>query len=214
MKISALRSKARRNTLEVEHILAAAKTRAPEVKDELQRLSREYGWSASTHLEDGTHVVPLAKWAEVAGAYAAEGIEALAPLADAPGDAGYVIGLLEELRSQEALGALITFFSSVMARPATAPETAWLLVKAYNHLLCTKNAVAPSHDQAAQVRSFLARVLAVATSDAQVAWVAYALRGVGDASSIELVSNLKELPYPYESAKADAIQAIRRRQRA
>ncbi len=214
MKISALRAKARRNTLEVEHILAAARTRAPEVNEALQRLSSECGWSASTHLEDGTHVVPLAKWAEVAGAYAAGGVEGLVSLAAKPENAGYVIGLLEEMRSQETLTALIGFFPDVVAAPETAPETAWRLVNAFNHLLCTRSPVAANPDQAAQIRKFLALFLKIADSDTQIALVAYALRGVGDASSIELVMSLKDLSYPYEGAKADAIRAIRRRLRA
>jgi len=214
MKTSTLQARARRNTLEVEHILAAAKARVPGLNEELQRLSSKYGWSASTHLADGTHVVPLAKWAEIAGAYAAKGIGALAPLAAKPENAGYVIGLLEEVRSQEALGALIEFFSCTMTAPKTAPETAWRLVQAYNQLLCTKNAVSASPEQSAQVRRFLTLFLREASTDAQVAWVAYALRGVGDASSIELVMGMKDLPYPYQSAKTDAIRFIRKRLRA
>ncbi|WP_225086609.1 MULTISPECIES: hypothetical protein [Pectobacterium] len=74
MKMTALRSKARRNALDVEHILAAAKVGLSGFRDELNRLSAEFSWSHSPYLPDGTHVVPLAKWADVAGVYADEGI--------------------------------------------------------------------------------------------------------------------------------------------
>lgn len=57
------------------------------------------------------------------------------------------------------------------------------------------------------------RILSTATSDAQVAWVVYALRGVGDESSVELVQGLRDLHYPYESAKVVAVRDIRRRLR-
>ncbi|RUR97263.1 hypothetical protein [Pectobacterium polaris] len=211
MKISALRSKARRNTLEVEHILAAAKARLPGLRDELNRLSDEFGWSHSPYLPDGTHVVPLAKWAEIAGAYAEEGTDALGVLAAEPDNAAYVIGLLEELRSHAAVNALMAFFAGVMQAPELAPETAWRLTSTFNLLLSIKDGVVATDEQAAAVRAFLMRLLPLATSEHQIFLIFCALRGVGDSSSLERLSNHRDLVSPYETIRTGTIRAIRQR---
>lgn len=213
MSIASLRSKARRNALEVEHIIAAAKARLPGLCEVLNELSHEYGWSESTHLPDGTHVVPLAKWSAVAGAYAEGGEQALEPFAARPGDEPFVIGILGEIRTDASLSALIAFFSTTMDTPDRAPEAAWRLVSAFNHLLSTKDAIVPTQEQAARVRLFPMRCLQIADAPARRASVLYALRGVGDASSLELIRSLEDLPCPHETARTSAIRAIRRRQR-
>ena len=196
VKISSLRSKARRNTLEVEHILAAAKARTPGLKDELNSLAREFEWSNTTHLPDGKHVVPLAKWAEVSGKYAEGGISALADLAREPDNANYVIGLLEELRSRDATEALISFFPDVLRQPETSITTAWRLSRAFNQLLSIKGAVTPTDRQAIAVRSFLVLFHAAAATEPERAWAIYALRGVGDQSSLDFLSKLPDLQPP------------------
>jgi len=74
MKIETLRKRALANTLEVEHILAAARERAPGLRHELTQLSDKHGWSTTPFPANGIHVVPLAKWAEIASVYAEGGI--------------------------------------------------------------------------------------------------------------------------------------------
>ncbi|MEQ9849480.1 hypothetical protein [Pectobacterium brasiliense] len=211
MKLSALRAKARRNTLEVEHILAAAKARLPGLRDELNRLSDECSWSHSPYLPDGTHVVPLAKWAEIAGTYAEEGIDALGVLADDPENVAYVIGLLEEIQSHAAVNALMDFFSAVMQTPENAPETAWSLTTAYNSLLSFKDGVVATDEQATAVRSYLMRLLPLATSEHHILLIFCALRGVGDSSSLDLLASQRDLAPPNDTIRASVIRAIRQR---
>ena len=211
MKLSALRAKARRNTLEVEHILAAAKARLPGLRDELNRLSDECSWSHSPYLPDGTHVVPLAKWAEIAGTYAEEGIDALGVLADDPENVAYVIGLLEEIQSHAAVNALMDFFSAAMQTPENAPETAWSLTTAYNSLLSFKDGVVATDEQATAVRSFLMRLLPLATSEHHILLIFCALRGVGDSSSLDLLASQRDLAPPNDTIRASVIRAIRQR---
>ncbi|KAA3667767.1 hypothetical protein [Pectobacterium carotovorum] len=213
MKIAALRSKARRNTLEVEHILAAAKARLPGLRDELNRLSAEFNWSHSPYLPDGTHVVPLAKWAEIAGAYAEEGIEALGVLAAEPDNVAYVIGLLEELRSHAAVDALIAFFPAVMQEPEQAPDKAWRLTTAYNLLLSIKGSVVATDEQATAVRTFLMRLLPLATTEHHTLLIFCVLRGVGDSSSLDLLASQNDLAPPNDTIRMSAIRAIRQRLR-
>src|ERR1700761_7088697 len=106
MTLQQLRKKASMNLLEVEDILSAAKKRLPGLREELQRLSVQYGWSWTPFPPEGGHVVPLARWADVAGAYADGGTAALAPLARDPQNRTYIIGLLEEMPTPEATQAL------------------------------------------------------------------------------------------------------------
>ncbi|GKW28250.1 hypothetical protein AB6D34_06970 [Pectobacterium brasiliense] len=213
MKLSSLRAKARRNTLEVEHILAVAKARLPGLRDELNRLSDECSWSRSPYLPDGTHVVPLAKWADIAGVYADDGIEALGVLAAELDNAVYVIGLLEELRSHAAVNALIAFFPVVMQAPEHALETAWRLTTAYNSLLSFKDGVVATDEQATAVRSFLMRLLPLATTEHQTCLLFCALRGVGDTSSLDFLASHRDLAPPNETIRMTAMRAIRQRLR-
>ncbi|PXX41559.1 hypothetical protein [Undibacterium pigrum] len=214
MLISTLRTKARKNTLEVEHILAAAKAGVPGLREELSQLSIELNWSASACLSDGTRVVPLAKWAEIAGAYAEQGMSALAVLANKPENAVYIIGLLETLGSLEAVDALNAIFRDVMHKPGGDTHTAWCLVYAYNQLLSFKKSPIATSEQENTIRAFLNELFPLAESDAQRASLICTLRGVGDEASIQYLSNIAELPYPYESLRRDAIRVIRQRLRA
>lgn len=110
----------------------------PGLREELSQLSAELSWSGSGCLADGTRVVPLAKWAEIAGAYAEEGISSLAVLANNPENAVYIIGLLETLGSLEAVDAFIAIFQDVMHKPGDDLHTAWSLAYGYNQLLSFK----------------------------------------------------------------------------
>ena len=214
MKLELLRSKARHNDLEVEHLLNAAKARTPGLAAELQRLSHELGWSHTPHLADGSHVVPLARWAEVAGAYAEDGFDGLAPLAKDPACTSYVTSLLESLRSAEALDALLRFYADRIAHPAADAAAAWQLVPTCNLLVSIKGSVVPDERQAAVLRDFLVGFHAVATDEHQKAYVLYALRGVGDAASLDWIDTLADLSWPYAEAKAQALKAIRKRLKA
>lgn len=212
MSLAALRSRARQQTLEVEHLLSAAKRRIPGLEAALDEMSARHGWSERNRLADGTRVVPLARWARVAGRYASGGIAALAPLAAKPADACFVISLLESLHSPEAVDALATLFPLVIADPAHAPRTAWQLAEACNLLLSTpKSVVVATAAQAGWIRRFLAACLGIARNDRDRATVAYALRGVGDASSLALVAAMPPLSYPWDTALALVSRVLRRR---
>jgi hypothetical protein len=211
VKLSALRGKARRNTLEVEHILAAAKAASPGLGGELRRLSKEFDWPMAMHLPDGRHVVPLGKWAEIAGSFSDGGFPALAPLAKEPENAGYIIGLLEEIRSQQAVNALLDLFAQIVQLPETSPEIALRLVRAFNVIFGIKGALLPSEDQAMAVRAFLMSCYRVAMTDRDRALVVYALRGVGDESTLAFLAGIEDFAPPHDSARPAALREICRR---
>jgi hypothetical protein len=124
MKLETIRKKARANVLEVEHILAAGRKRVRGLQQELMRLSDELGWSLTPFSVEGEHVVPLAKWARVAGAYAEGGIATLTELAGQQENRHYVVAMLVEVRTQEAAVALFDLFADVLAAPSWDCEVA------------------------------------------------------------------------------------------
>jgi hypothetical protein len=79
------------------------------------RLSDELGWSPTPFPAEGEHVVPLAKWARVAGAYAEGGIETLSELAGQPENRHCVLTMLVEVRTPEAAVAMFALFADVLA---------------------------------------------------------------------------------------------------
>jgi hypothetical protein len=213
MTLRALRRKAHDGSLEVEHLLKAAKQKIPGLRSELASLSQELAWSMTPFLPDGSHVVPLAKWAEVAGAYAEMGMPGLEPLSRDFHNAPYVLGLLEELNSSEAVATVLELFSPVIHQPQDFPDLLSPLVASINLLMSVKGCPAFSPEQAALAREFLHKAIALMPEQSRQACVVYALRGVGDQQSIDLLSRLRAFEPPYANAKASAVRTIRARLR-
>jgi len=213
MKLETIRKKARANLLEVEDILAAGRKRVPGLQKELMRLSDELGWSPTPFPAEGEHVVPLAKWARVAGAYAEGGIATLRELAGQQANRHYVVAMLVEVRTPEAAVALFDLFADVLAAPSWDCEVARDLVDAFNSLFFFSKPLIPTDEQAATARSFLMILYSMASTTTQRAHVLCALRGVGDRSTIEFMSTLEALPNPYEGVVKGALLAIRDRLR-
>jgi hypothetical protein len=213
MKLETIRKKARANLLEVEDILAAGRKRVPGLQQELMRLSNELGWSPTHFPADGEHQVPLAKWAQVAGAYAEGGIAALSEQAGQQENRHYVVVMLVEVRTPKATVALFDLFADVLAAPSWDCEVARDLVDALNWLFFLSKSLIPTNEQAATARSFLMTLYSMASTSTQRAQVLCALRGVGDRSTIEFMSTLEALPYPYEGVEKGALGAIRNRLR-
>lgn len=209
MKLSDIRSKARRNTLEVEHILKAARLRISGLREELERLAVELDWSLKAYPADGTHVVPFAKWGQVAGVYSEEGMQGLEQFGYA--DSTFVIAMLEELHSAEALQAALDIYSRVVEEPAHDLKIAGQLATLFNLLLNNKGAVEATATQAETVRVFLTSVIQVAARPADIATAVYGLRSVGNESSLAALSQLTLLPEPWGDAVKIAERAIRKR---
>ena len=213
MKLDTIRKKARANLLEVEHILAAGRERVPGLQQELTRLSNELNWSTTPFPGKGEHVVPLAKWAQVAGTYAEGGIPALRELARQKESQHYVIAMLVETRLPEAAAELFGQFADDFATPSWDCAIADDLVGALNLMFSLSKDLVPTDEQAATARTFLIDLHVKARTITQRAGVVCALRGVGDLSTVEFLSTLEALPYPYEGVEQLALRAIRKRLR-
>jgi hypothetical protein len=225
MNLTTLRSKAKNNSLEVEHILKAAKLRLPALKETLMQLSVLHDWSYETYLTDGTHVVPLGKWAQVAGEYAEGGYPALAILAKNSDLASFIIAQLEEIHSQESLNALIDFYKVNLEDPSLNSAISWHILFAINSLLSFKNALPINDVDASLLSKFLIQFYLLTTTsysfeaipvkDIKIstikANIVCAFRGVGDESVLEFLVTIDDFEYPYSGLKKLAINAIKKR---
>jgi hypothetical protein len=107
MNIATLRKKAQRGLLEVEDLLQAAIEKQPGLSEELARLAMAYGWQTQGLQCNGTWVVPLAKWAAVASAYADSGFVGLRAQVKEPQDIPFVLGLAEEIKYSDSVAFVL-----------------------------------------------------------------------------------------------------------
>ena len=207
MKIDDIRRKADRGTLEVEHLLQAAVAHLPGLSAELQRLSAQHAWRGE-ELEAASHV-PLATWAAVICAYSDAGLEGLRKLA--PRYASCSIGLLKEIRSAEAVAALLSWWPDAISQPASERTLAWRIAAALNLMLSFKQAPQISDAHQAAVRQFAHDLYLAADSEPNRATALLLLRGVGDEQSLAFASSTAEFSGAWSGTKRNVIRAIQRR---
>ncbi|GEP41025.1 hypothetical protein [Brevifollis gellanilyticus] len=197
--LSSIRRRAANNTLEVEHILGAAALRIEGLPELLDELARSEYWSDANHLPDGTHVVPLARWARVASEYCRNGMTGLRSVLGLPGHERFVLSLLEELHTSEAVEAMLDFFSDCIDSPAGDPQLANEIASRLNHILCFKPDVQIVDSTQKRLRIFASASVTIFDDDAKRAMAVCLLRAVGDQSSLELLATIPPFKYPWES---------------
>jgi hypothetical protein len=211
MSLAAIRKKASDGSLEVEHLLREAKKATPGLAEELRSLARELNWPLDGRMQDGSLVVPLGAWAEAVALYTSGGLPALQGFARDPGNATYVLALLEELKSAPAVEFLVDTFAGLMASPERDLSLSVRIASALNLMLSLRPRAPISNANASIVQGFLLRLYPVARNEAERAIAVLALRGVGDASAIALLTRLPELAPPWEGAVSSTIRAIKKR---
>ena len=212
MSITSITARARAGRLEVEHLLKEARHPDPALADALDALSAALHWYSSGVLEDGSRVVPLAAWARVVSMYAREGHPGLLALATEPGLADFVIGLLEELKTKEALDTLLLAFHAQLDAPERDVACAARIATALNLMLSFKRAIPVEPAQAARLRTFLHALYACAENDAQRASALLALRGVGDEHSAGFAM-AQRLQEPWQDVPTIVARHIRKARR-
>ncbi len=93
---------------------------------EIERLCALYGWREEFQYNaDGTHLAPMAPWAQACAAFGHGGVAGLQPLLDDPRRATYAIGVLEDVRSEASVMALLGFCAQAdfsQSDPMSAPS--------------------------------------------------------------------------------------------
>lgn len=211
MNIATLRRKARDGSLEVEHLLQAAVERQPGLSEELTQLAAKHDWKAQGLQTDGTRVVPLAKWAAVASAYASEEFTGLRTLAREPENVAFILGLIEEIHTNEAISFTLEICDRYLTDLAHCQEMAFHVASTFNLLLSFKQAAPASTVQAKAVQEFLFSLYPHAKSDANRALVLLALRGIGDRDAIQFVESTPDFSETWAGTKESVLRAIRKR---
>jgi hypothetical protein len=201
------------NTLEVEHILEAAALRVEGLPELLEELATAIGWADASHLPDGTHVVPLARWARVASAYCREGVPGLRSVLISPGHESFVLALLEELHSAEAVDLILDFFLDCIHSPADDPALARKIASSLNLILCCKPQVQIAPAVREQVRTFATQTIELASDQVERAIPVFLLRAVGDEYSLDMLDALPPFTDAWEDTIPTTKRAIRKRLR-
>lgn len=203
---------ARRRTLEVEHLLKAARTPSAALADCLEGLAAELGW----HMHDSFPAVPFGRWVAVISCLCRQGHPGLAAMVRDPDSLPFVFGLLADLRSADALAAIIDIIRTNRDWLLAAPQRAMAAAAAYNGAAMHLRPGLPDVQEQAPVRDFLHAALAATGDEAAIATLLCALRFAGDAGSLPVIAACPPLSPQWEPARAAAINAIRKamRQRA
>jgi hypothetical protein len=210
MNLKSLRKQALSNELEVEDILRAAKRNLPGLAEELERLTLECGWSDGGR--DGPNlIIPFRKWALTAAAYSRGGIAELSKLASDASFLPFVLALLDELHSREALLALLDLLAMCADSDV---ETASRFAQSINMCLSFRPVVIVGPAEEESLRLFLHGLLARELSHSQRAVALCALREVGDESSLALVRERSLLGPPWSGLEMDVISRIKKHIRA
>jgi hypothetical protein len=213
MTLESIRKHAKTNRLEVEHILQAAAQRIPGLDDELERLITLCGWTDGGELPGGAREIPFRRWAVTAITFLRGGYDGLHQLAMEPEGLYFALALLEELHDPQAVDTAITICPRAFASPELHLSEALLLASTFNSLLSFKPPLTIPPSQEERIRGFLHRLLPACTSDQDRALAILALRGVGDASSLTLISRQPAFYFPYEGVLSATSKAIRKRLR-
>jgi hypothetical protein len=209
---SKLLSRARRGAVEVEDLLAFIPAEGARVVPSLRALAMERGWSR----DEGAAGMqpPLASWVDAVACALERGP---AGLRDSASDAGRAdherrifLSALERFHTAAGAAAVM----DVLAQLRPPPQDEDLRQEGFGVLNLILSFAPPVVLEPAvekRCREMVEQRIRSATTLGAQATALCALRGVGDASSLELVLRTEQLPAPWQGVKASAIRAIRRR---
>lgn len=221
-----LEAKARRGAraVDVEDLLALAAAREPGRSARLRALAA--GWPLRGR-EPGSaaRVPPLGRWAAYVCAALEGGPDAVVALArtaeeraldaeDGFGEASLALGVLAAIPTEESVRGVLALAADAAADLDGRRALAVGCASALNELTALGDPVAVGDEPAAAARAFLHALLARPLATAEAAVACCALRGVGDAASLEVLARVPELPRPWAGTVRAAAGAIRARLRA
>lgn len=210
--------------VDVEDLLPLAATRDAAVGAELRALAAD--WPRRGRVEgSAARIVPIGRWAEHVCAALEGGPAAVSDLAQRPeqqaldvedgfAQASVALAVLCAIRSEESVRAVLALGRHAACDLEARRALAVACAGALNELVALRDPVPLSDETAAEARAFLHALLPRPMSTAETAIACCALRGVGDESSLELLSRVPPLPRPWARVAADAARAIGWRLRA
>ena len=194
-----------RGTLEVEHLLRTARKASPSLADALDELAIARGWPLAPCFPK----VPMGTWVRVVGIYCREGHVGLLAAASNPDMLSFVLGLLQDLRTDEALSTLIRLARAYRERLLANPEQAIKVAGALNIAAMRTPQRKPCEAERVDGRDFLHDAFHRVTADHHQGIVLCALRFFGDETSLSLISSCQSLSPHWESARRAAVRSIK-----
>lgn len=201
----ALRRRAKRGTLEVEHILASARAPSPELAEALEVLAVEQEWPKAPSFP----LVPFATWAEVVILYCRGGHQALEDAIKDSALRDFALPLLVEIGGEQSLEIVLRLAAQLDLSATDNLDVAHSVASAVNFL--GMNGAEGNAQAQWRASEFLNRLLPLSQSPVRIGTVLCALRFFGDDQSLSLMKALPELPYEWKSVKNAAIRAVKKR---
>lgn len=195
-----------RGTLEVEHLLRAARQPSLSLADALDKLAADMSWALAPCFPE----VPFGTWVRVVGVYCRRGHAGLLEAASETEMLPFVLGLLEELKTDEALSTVIQLASACPQLYLASAELAGQIAGALN--LAAKNSPmhGPCEAEREAGRDFLHSALTRVVADNHRGTILCALRHFGDETSLRLVATCPPLPPAWEPTRSAAARAIKK----
>jgi hypothetical protein len=210
-RLQSLGRRAAAGDVEVEHLVEFAVRGDKAAVSAIKDLSKNHNWPLTKHV-GGARVVPLARWAEVVCVYLEEGCDGLIRHSQSLDEDAFsfAVSIFEELKTADAVAALAKLAgdASIQAR---ALKDQLDLADAINLTCSFDEAPAISDDDAIKMRGFLHDLIPKTTVDSERARIVCALRGVGNADSIERIAGLSQFNRPWSNTQSLARKAIENR---
>jgi hypothetical protein len=212
--LATFRRRALHGDFDVEHILRAAKTRTEGLAELLRKLITECDWTDGREFADGSIEIPFRKWAIVGATYCESGCSGLVTLVQQEKSyLTFALAMLEEVKSDEAVSSMLKLAGALLDDPGRDVETSTAIAQSFNLLFIRSNLVASTED-ARRIRAFLHALISSTTDDTARTMAVYALRPVGDETSVALLQAMAPLEDPCTDAPGKVVREIRKRMRS
>lgn len=198
-------------SMDVEDMVRFALVHGAEGANEIERLCAQHGWLSEGLREDGTRVVPFARWARACAAFGRGGVPALQPLLADPALAGFAVGVLEEVKTVESVQALVGFCASAQWQATDATHAEWKAMAALNLLLSFDDGVRVDEAVMRDVLRTVTRAFDTAATPLLQSICLWAVRGAPVAESLAWVQAIDTADAGVQAARAAAIKSLRRR---
>ena len=197
--------------MNVEDMIRFALVHGAEGADEIERLNAQHGWLAEGLLNDGTRVVPFARWAQACAAFGRGGVPALRTLLADPALATFAVGILEEVKTVESVQALIGFCASAHWQSPDSTHAEWKAMAALNLLLSLDDGVKVEKAAMDDLLHAVAKAFVAAPTPMLKSICLWAVRGAPTAETLAWVQTLDVTDTRVEAARVNAVKSIQRR---
>jgi hypothetical protein len=146
----------------------------------------------------------LVDWKLAAIQFLQGGCAALQRYAEQPSRIPFVVGILENVKTSASVSCLLGLSE-------TFPDSGYRVAAALNLILSFDDRPSLPPSVAAHVRIYLEGLVRQADTEPHRAVAILALRGVGDASTLDLLKGQRAFDHPYQNTLRVTRKAIRRR---